>query len=148
MLEIVDHAFSIQKVHGRGQEIPVERLGKADVLLPAGYICNGNDFLERNDLDCRDDADDVNVARKHGNEEEGNHHKRPYCPSDECLLLLLIFGQLRLFLFLYEYVSLPLPNDQTDSPVLGPHLFGNRCGFGDIAILRRTPGVGGHITGI
>lgn len=148
MLEIVNHAFSIQKVHGGCQEIPVERLGKADVLLPAGYIRNGNDFLKRNDLDCRDDADDVNVARKHGNEEEENHHKRPYCPSDECLLLLLIFGQLRLFLFLPEYISLLVPNDQTDSTALWPHLFGNRCGFRDIAILRRAPRVGGHITSI
>jgi hypothetical protein len=92
MLEIVDDAFSIQEVHGRGQEIPVERLRKADVLLPAGHICNGNDFLERDDLDRCDDDDYVNVAGKHGTEEEGNHHKGPYCPSDESLLLLLIFG--------------------------------------------------------
>lgn len=96
MLEVIDDTLSVQKVHGGGQEIPVQRLGKPQILLFAGDIGNGDNLLERDDLNSSRKTDNVDVAGEHGDEEPRNHDKGPYCPCNKSLLLLLIFGQLGL----------------------------------------------------
>lgn len=97
MLKVIDNAFSIQEIHGGRQKIPVQRLGKTQILLLARYVGNSDHLLERYDLDRGHDANDVDVAGEHGDEEAGNHDERPYCPRNKRLLLLFVFGQLRLF---------------------------------------------------
>lgn len=62
MLEIVDHALSIEKVHGRGEEIPVQGLGEAEILLLTGDIGDSDNFLEGNDLNGSHNTDDIDMA--------------------------------------------------------------------------------------
>lgn len=100
MLEVVDHTFAIQEVHRSGQEIPIQRFRKPNVLLFTRDIGDGDDLLERDDLDGCYNTNDVDVTGKHGNEKTRYHHERPYCPSNECLLLLFIFRQRRFLRFL------------------------------------------------
>lgn len=92
MLEVVNDAFSVEKVHGGAQEIPVQSLGKAQGAGSAGNVGNGDDFLERDDLDRRDNEDDVDVASEHGSKEDANHGKCPDGARDEGLFLLFILG--------------------------------------------------------
>ena len=103
MFEIVDYAFSVEEVHGRTKEIPVQRSCERQIVCPTGHIGYRNDLLEGNDLDERDDAYDIDVARKHGKEETGDHDKSPYCPGNEGLLLLLIIGLNRM-VFLHHQI--------------------------------------------
>lgn len=91
MLKVVDHALSIEKIHGCRQEIPIQRLCEPQVLLLIGDIGDSDDLLERYDLDSRDKGNDIDMTREQCNEETSNHNKSPYRPSDEGLLLLLIF---------------------------------------------------------
>lgn len=46
VLEVVDDTLAVEKVHGRAQEVPVQRLGEAQAAGFAGHVCNGNDLLE------------------------------------------------------------------------------------------------------
>ena len=94
MLEIVDDALSIQIIHCRSQEIPIERFCKSQVLRFAGDIGDSNDLLERHDLDSGDQDNKVEVAGKQGHEEPGNHYERPYRPGNKGLLLLFVIGEL------------------------------------------------------
>lgn len=100
MLEVIDDAFSVQKIHGRSEEIPIQRLGKAEVLLSTGNVGNRDDLFKRDDLDRRDNGNDVYMAREHGEEKEPDHKKRPYRSSDEGLLLLFVIRQGRRLRFL------------------------------------------------
>lgn len=92
VLEIVDDALPVQEVHGRREEVPVQGLGEAEVLLLARDVGDGNNFLERDDLDGSYKPDDVDVAGEHGDEKAGNHHEGPYRPGNEGLFLFLVFG--------------------------------------------------------
>lgn len=92
VLEVVDDALSVKEVHSRCKKVPVQGLGEAKVLLLAGDVGDGNNFLERDDLNGSHNADDVDVAREHGDEKAGNHHEGPYRPGNEGLFLLLVFG--------------------------------------------------------
>lgn len=73
VLEVVYHTFSIQEIHGRPQEVPVERSRESKVFRPAGDIGNGNYFFEGHNLDCGHNPNHVDVARKHGGEEDSDH---------------------------------------------------------------------------
>ena len=63
----------------------------------AGDAGNGNDLLERDDLNSRDDENHVDVAHEEPAEKDSNHDEGPKCPSDEVLLLLVVLGRLLLF---------------------------------------------------
>lgn len=92
MLEVVDNALSIQKVHGRCQPIPVERFRKSQPSGSTRDVCDSYNFLERDDLNSCDNGNDVDVTHEHGGEEDTDHHHGPECSGHEGLLLLLIFG--------------------------------------------------------
>ena len=94
MLEIVDDALSIQEIHRRGQEIPIERLCKPQVLRSARNVGDSYDLLEGHNLDSCDQDNKVEVAGKEGHEEPSNHYKRPYRPGNKSLFLLLVIGEL------------------------------------------------------
>ena len=96
MLEVVDDALAVQKVHGGAEEVPVQRLGEAQAAGLARHVRNSNDLLEGDDLHGGDDDDDEQVAGAEGPEEAGDHDQRPYGARDEvCLfLLVLALGQL------------------------------------------------------
>jgi len=92
VLEVVDDALAVEKVHGGPQEIPVERLGEAQTPRLAGHSMYGNDLLEGDDLDGGDYDYDVDVAGEQGPEEAAQHDKGPYGPGVEVLELLLVVG--------------------------------------------------------
>lgn len=92
VLEVVDNALAIQKVHCCPQEIPVQRLGEAEAAGAAGHIGYGNDLLERYDLYRGDDDNDVDMAGGHGAEEESNHNQGPHGTLHEVCLFLFIVG--------------------------------------------------------
>jgi hypothetical protein len=100
VLEVVDDALAVEKVHCRPEEIPVQCLGEAQAPCATRDIGNCNDFFERNDLHSGDDDDDVDVAGEHASEKDTDHDEGPDHPRDEGLLLLLEVGQL-LLLWLY-----------------------------------------------
>lgn len=92
MLEVVNDALAVEKVHGSAEKVPVERLCEAQATCLAGHIGNGNDLLEGDDLDGGDDDDDEKMSGTKGPEEAGNHDEGPYCTGDEVCLFLLIFA--------------------------------------------------------
>ncbi len=94
MLEVVDDALAVEKVHGGAEEVPIQRLGEAQAAGLAGDIGYGNDFLEADDLDGGDDGDDVEVASAEGEEEAANHDQGPRGADDEVCLFLLILALL------------------------------------------------------
>lgn len=99
MLEVVDDAFAIEEVTSGGQPVPVQALGPAQVSRPAGNVGNGNDLLEGDDLDGRNDEDDVDMAEEQGGKEAPYHYERPDHPCDEGLLLFLVLARRRHGLF-------------------------------------------------
>lgn len=92
MLEVVDDALAVQKVHGGAEKVPVERLGEAQTAGLAGDVGDGDDLLEADDLHGGDDGDDVEVASAEGEEEAANHDERPCCADDEVCLFLLVLA--------------------------------------------------------
>lgn len=92
VLEVVDDALAVEKVHGGAEEVPVERLCEAQAAGFAGDVGDGNDLLEGDDLDGGNDYDDVEVAGAEGPEEAGDHDQSPCGAGDEVGLLLLILG--------------------------------------------------------
>lgn len=77
VLEVVDDAFAVEEVHGYRQPVPVQALGGLDVPGATSSARDGDDFLERDDLDGGDDDDDVDVAHEEGGEEAANHDQGP-----------------------------------------------------------------------
>lgn len=77
VLKVINDALSIEKVHGGGQEIPVQALGGAQRPGAAGNVGNGNDFLEGDDLNCGDNGNHVNVAHEQCAKEARDHDQRP-----------------------------------------------------------------------
>ena len=145
MFEIINHTFPIQKVHGTGQPIPIQGLGEANVFLFTRGIGNGDDLLERDYLNCRNNTNDVDVTGKHGTEETSDHHECPYRPGNKCLFFLLIVRQRRLLRFL-------LGNQPGEfwrmSATSLPHLFMD-CRLFDIGpIFARAVRLGSTITNI
>lgn len=92
MLEIVDDTFAIEEVHGGSQEVPVQRLGEAQVSRLAGNGMYGDDLFEGYYLESGDEDDDVDVTREEGPKEATKHSKSPYSARVEVLHLLLVFG--------------------------------------------------------
>jgi len=91
VLEVVNNTFSIEKVHCRCQPIPVERLCKSQPPRATRDVCNGDNFLEGDDLYCRDQRNDVYVPHKHSTKEGAYHDQRPYGSRDEgCLFLFVL----------------------------------------------------------
>lgn len=105
MLEVVDDALAVQEVHGSAEEVPVERLGEAQAAGLARHVCDGDDFLEGDDLHGGDDDDDVEVAGAEGPEEAGYHDEGPCGPRDEVCLFLLVLGLLGGFWHLAQSVG-------------------------------------------
>jgi hypothetical protein len=93
VLEVVDDAFAVEKVHGSAEEVPVERFGEAQTAGLAGHIGNCNYLLEGYDLHRRDNDDDVDVAGAEDPEEAENHDERPYRAGYEVGLFLLVLGR-------------------------------------------------------
>lgn len=98
VLEVVDDTLAVEKVHGYRQPVPVQALGGLDVPGATSSARDGNDFLERDDLDGGDDDDNVDVAHEEGGEEAANHDQGPYCALDEVGLFLFVVGELLLLL--------------------------------------------------
>lgn len=92
VLEVVDHALSVQEVHSCRQKVPIQRFGEPQVLLLVGDVGDSDNLLERNDLNSSNEGDDIDMTGEQRDEETGNHHEGPYRPGNEGLLLLLIFG--------------------------------------------------------
>lgn len=96
MLKVVNDRLSVEEVHGCCEPIPIQALGRSERSRATGNIGDGDDFLEGNDLDCSDDADDVNMAHEECAEKDDKHDQGPKGSGDEVGLFLLILG---LFLF-------------------------------------------------
>ena len=90
MLEVVDDALAVQKVHCGAEKVPVERLCEAQAAGLAGHVCDCNNLLEGYALDGGDHDDYEEVASAESPEEGGNHDEGPYCAGDEVCLFLLI----------------------------------------------------------
>lgn len=112
MLEVVNDALSVQKVHCRRQKVPIQRFGETQVLLLIRDIGDGDNFLEGDDLDSGNESDDIDVPREQRDEETGDHYEGPYRPGDEGLLLLLVFGLRRL---LYINIALEMYSECVQS---------------------------------
>lgn len=91
VLEVVDDALAVEKVHCAGEPVPVEALGGADVARATGDGGDGDDFLEADNLDGGDDGDDVDVADEEGGEEQGQHAKGPEGARHKVCPFLLVF---------------------------------------------------------
>lgn len=91
MLEVVYYALPVEKVHGRSQKVPIQGPRKSQVFCFTRHVGDGNDLLERYNLDASDDGDEVQMAREHCREEATNHDKSPYRSGNEICLFLLIF---------------------------------------------------------
>lgn len=121
MLEVVNDRLAVEKVHGSRKPVPVQALGGPQGSLTAGNVGDSNDFLERNDLDGRDDTKNVDMAHKEGQEETGKHDKGPEGACHEVGLFLLVLGLLLLggglgLLFRYN-VSILIPSSLRSQPV-------------------------------
>lgn len=118
MLEVIDDALAVEKVHCRPQPIPIECLCEAQLASAAGYVGDCNDFLEGYDLYSGDDHDDVDVPSEHGAEEDAYHDKCPYRPRDERLLFLLVIALRRGFLRLDPSISVLCVSTGSVNPTL------------------------------
>lgn len=90
MLEVVDHAFPVQKVHRDCEKVPIQRLCQRQILLPRRDLRNCDDFLKAYDLNCRDNDENVDMSCEHCCEEASYHEQCPYCARNEGRLLLLV----------------------------------------------------------
>lgn len=126
VLEVVDDAFSIEKVHCRSQPVPIQRLGEAQSACTAGNVGNRNNLLKGDNLYSRNDSDDVEMPHEHGPKESPDHDKSPYRSSDKSLLLLLIFGDwllLKLYKNKSQYKTMVIFEDsQTSNAISVPSL--------------------------
>ena len=93
MLEIVNDTFPVEKVHGCCQPIPIQRLCKFQPSRPTRHIGNGNNFFERDDLNCCHNRQDIDVSHKHSAEKGCYHYQSPYRSRDEGLFLFLVLGR-------------------------------------------------------
>jgi hypothetical protein len=90
MLEVVNNALSVQKVHGNCEKVPIQRFGQWKVLLLSRHLRNGDDFFEGNDLNSGDHYQHVDVSCKHATKKPSNHSQCPYRARDEGRLLFLV----------------------------------------------------------
>ena len=98
MLKIINDTLAIEEIHSGAEEIPIQGLGKAERAGAGGDVGDGDDLLERDDLDGRHDDDDVDVAGEHAAEEDGDHDEGPDGAGDEGLFFLLVGRWLGWFL--------------------------------------------------
>lgn len=96
VLEVVDDALAVEKVHGGAEPVPVKALGGAQVAGAAGDVGNSNDLLEGDDLDGGDNEDNVDVTHEKSGEEQGDHDEGPESTRVEVGLFLLVLGRLLL----------------------------------------------------
>lgn len=96
MLKVVNDTLSVQKVHGCREPIPIQALCRLERASTTRNVCDGNNFLEGNNLYRRNDCDDVNVSHEQRQEENANHDQCPERSGPEVGLFLFIFS---LFLF-------------------------------------------------
>lgn len=94
MLKVVDDALSIEEVHGGGEPVPVQALGRAQGPGAAWNVGDGDDFFERDDLNSGDDANHVDMAHEKRKEKDGYHDKGPDRSSPEVGPFLLVLGLL------------------------------------------------------
>lgn len=94
MLEVVNDSLAVEEVHCRRKPVPVETLSGAQRAGATGDVGDGDDLLEGNDLDSRDDADDVDVAHEECRKEHGEHDKGPEGARHEVGLLFFVLGLL------------------------------------------------------
>lgn len=94
VLEVVNDSLAVEEVHCRRKPVPVETLSGAQRAGATGDVGDGDDLLEGNDLDGRDDADDVDVAHEESRKEHGEHDKGPEGACHEIGLLLFVLGLL------------------------------------------------------
>lgn len=90
MLEVIDHTFAVQEIHGGSKKIPIQTLCELQLLLARRHICDSDDLFEGYDLHGANQRHDVDMAGRHSPEEGSYHHQCPYCPSYECLFLLFV----------------------------------------------------------
>lgn len=90
MLEIVDHTFSIEKVHGRPEKVPIQRPREPEALSLTWNVRDSDDLLERDNLEPGNDRYDIKVAGQQGYEETANHNQSPDGSCDEVGLFLLV----------------------------------------------------------
>ena len=62
VLEVVDYALSVEEVHRRPKEIPIERPRKGKILCAARDMRDGDYLLEGNNLEGRNNANHVDVS--------------------------------------------------------------------------------------
>ena len=98
VLEIVDHAFTVEKVHRRAEKIPVQRFREPQTSCPRRYVGDGDDLFEADDLHGRHDHDHVDVPGEHAAEEDADHYEGPDGAGDEGLFLLVVIAHGFLFL--------------------------------------------------
>jgi hypothetical protein len=91
MLKVIDHTFTVQKVHGGGKKIPIQAFCELQLLFPRWHICDSDYLFEGYHLHSTNQSHDVYVARRHRPEKGSYHHQRPYCAGNESLLFLFIF---------------------------------------------------------
>ena len=61
MLEVVNHALSVEEVHRRPKKIPIERPRKGKILCATGDMRDGDYLLEGNNLEGRNNANHIDV---------------------------------------------------------------------------------------
>jgi hypothetical protein len=96
VLEVVDDALAVEKIHGGAEPVPVKALGGAQVSGAAGDVGNSNDLLEGDDLNGGDNEDDVDVTHEKSGEEQGDHDEGPEGTRVEVGLFLLVLSRLLL----------------------------------------------------
>lgn len=148
VLEVVDDALSIEEVHGCREEIPVEGLGEAEVLLLARNVGDGDNFLERNNLNGSHQDDDIDMTGEQGDKKAGDHHKCPYRPGNESLFLLLVLGLLRLLWKSGKKATLAMANAQNHINKIYSYLLRYRSRMRGIAIFAWAGGLRGAITDV
>lgn len=92
MLEVVDDSLAVEEVHSSRKPVPVKALGGSQGTGAARDVGDSDNLLKGDDLDGRDDRDDVDVAHKERGEKEAKHDKAPEGASDKVGLLLLVIG--------------------------------------------------------
>lgn len=99
-LEKVKDIGGVQKVHRRHQKVPIEQLGEGDFLISRRFQREGDDLLERQDLQHQDKDDQREMAAGKHQEEAADHDERPDGSRDKRQLLLLGLVDHRLVQFL------------------------------------------------
>jgi hypothetical protein len=94
MLEVVNDTFTVQKVHGSRQPVPIQALCRLKVPSSTGNVGDSDHFFEGNDLNGSDDKNDVDVTHEERYEESTDHDQCPECPCHKVGLFLFVLDLL------------------------------------------------------